>query len=825
MTTCPRHARTSILAAVALAACALGLLAAPARAQDAPPDPAALLRDARSAESVERDGKKAIGLYRRVLELAPQTDAARDAALRLLAIHEARGERAEALEAVRALADLAARLDDGARHSVHEAAVRLLRASGGGEVRTPVGTLVVVVERTAGSADAATPAASPLDAKILPLLAVAESRVGTNLAASSLASTSAALATIGTDALPLLERELRAGDLARARLVASILTKAFGPAAVPTLERVVRDGDAVARGAAWSAFAALPASDAKRSSIRRLLEVPEAAALSPSVVDLATLELPEATLLPLARAEPDGGPLLASLLARGSPEAFDRLLARAKTDADGAWALLLRVATRSRLDPERLRPEQVEALTTFVTSRGSGPDADRVPAMLGALSMARWKAALPTDPAERGRAAESAWRRYVELPADQRGPYVAALAEAGIAVPAALFRDPAWTRAFFDAYPALAAVSLDPPLDERVRREDPALWTGVLEAALRWDRSTLEGCVSQLLAWAAGPEAASPTVPGTTTDARWVELASRDGLASSLGDREHLVVLDAAARSGAPAFATLVRRWLDRDRALALPDEGQRGTGAYALRLAAWGRAIAAYAAPDRLELWADVQQRRGDVSAVFVAFDRALREAPTEAALDAVRRWRSGRARAAVAVVGSLADRRDRESVARLAAEETAAPRPSDPAYRSALISACDVLKLREAWPFLLHELDGDARDEAAACMENIHRHEDERARFEAWGRAAASASSDLSDLLADADPEIRRGAVLTLAATEGRSALPALLRLAKAEKDPAVRAVALDAVDRLARTPDRPDGDGAAPTAPAGTPAAPGK
>src|SRR5262245_35500431 len=105
----------------ALVVLSILLLSSVARA-DGGDDPAALLRQARTAETVDRDVPRAIALYRRALSSAGNPDASRDAALALGRIHEERGDRQDALNTyVAATERFAARMDDETKRRVHDA--------------------------------------------------------------------------------------------------------------------------------------------------------------------------------------------------------------------------------------------------------------------------------------------------------------------------------------------------------------------------------------------------------------------------------------------------------------------------------------------------------------------------------------------------------------------------------------------------------------------------------------------------------------------------------------------------------------------------------
>ena len=124
---------TRILLPMAL----LVLLAVPARAED---DAADLLRQARAAETVDRDVPRAMDLYRRAFE-GGSDRASLDAGLALARLQEERGQNQPALETLaRAMERLGARMDDAAKRTVHDAMLRLLPPGARG--RSPLGEVV-----------------------------------------------------------------------------------------------------------------------------------------------------------------------------------------------------------------------------------------------------------------------------------------------------------------------------------------------------------------------------------------------------------------------------------------------------------------------------------------------------------------------------------------------------------------------------------------------------------------------------------------------------------------------------------------------------------
>jgi hypothetical protein len=160
------------------------------------------------------------------------------------------------------------------------------------------------------------------------------------------------------------------------------------------------------------------------------------------------------------------------------------------------------------------------------------------------------------------------------------------------------------------------------------------------------------------------------------------------------------------------------------------------------------------------------------------------------------------------------------RPTVLGILASATAATTETWPrAYRKALVQASGFLRLREAIPFLLTQYQGELEDSAATALDEIRRYHERLSTFQSWAQDVAEGRRDLSKLLADPDPEIRRAAVLSLGALGDRDALPTLVRIAKEEKDAKVRAAALEAVERIARNPAPAPSPLPAP-APAATP-----
>ncbi|MBL9089354.1 MAG: HEAT repeat domain-containing protein, partial [Planctomycetia bacterium] len=222
-----------------------------ARAEDAE-DPGALLRKARTTEAADRDVAAAIPMYRKVMALAPASDAARDAGLRLLELLEQRGEKTAALEVAAALTErLSARLDDDAKRKVHEAMARMLPA--GSKARSPLGEIYVVPPANAPSA------ASPLEAKVFALLPRVDA-ANARGHATEVETVLGEVGLIGADAVVPLAKILRTERFDHARFAARGLARIATPEAIDVLAAAVKDGDGFVRTAALAGLRAVQPS-------------------------------------------------------------------------------------------------------------------------------------------------------------------------------------------------------------------------------------------------------------------------------------------------------------------------------------------------------------------------------------------------------------------------------------------------------------------------------------------------------------------------------------------------------------------------------------
>ncbi len=226
-----------------------------ARAGDPPAeDPASMLRRARVTETVDHDLPKAMDLYRKVFAAAGDSDTSRDAALHLMDLLEARGDRPGALEFAKALTDrFGSRLDDTMKRQVHETMARTLPA--GSHAKSPLGDVYVLP----APGSASNPAPSPLETKILAILSrldVVEDKERNNVEVSVLS----ALAPVGRDALPVLERVMNDSRPERARFAAQAFAKIGQKDAIPGLVKAIREGDGFARASAVGGLAMVEAN-------------------------------------------------------------------------------------------------------------------------------------------------------------------------------------------------------------------------------------------------------------------------------------------------------------------------------------------------------------------------------------------------------------------------------------------------------------------------------------------------------------------------------------------------------------------------------------
>jgi hypothetical protein len=325
---------------------AMGAFGGVARAGEGEEDAAALLRHARTAEAVDRDVPGAIALYRKAIDAAVTGDAAREAWLGLARLYERTGKSSEALKAWDQITErFSEKLTDAEKKEAHEAIGRLLPPGAHG--RSPLGDVFV---RPAGDATgAASDAPSPMDAKIVALLAKYESAEPQNRG-SVRAELINILRPVGADAVPALTRALRTENPVRARLAAELVAMFGGVRAVAALEKTIVEGDPFARGAAIEGLAQVAktpeTSAALTATIDRLLDMPALADRRARLRDIEAGHLTDAQLV--ARYDAGGeaaGTWLTAAVARNSPLALAKVLDVAKAGGAVPEAMLDSLAT------------------------------------------------------------------------------------------------------------------------------------------------------------------------------------------------------------------------------------------------------------------------------------------------------------------------------------------------------------------------------------------------------------------------------------------------------------------------------------------------
>jgi HEAT repeat protein len=334
-----------------------------ARAEDAE-DPGALLRKARTTEAADRDVAAAIPMYRKVMALAPASDAARDAGLRLLELLEVRGERTAALEVAAFLTErLSTRLDDDGKRKVHEAMARMLPA--GSKARSPLGEIYVVPPATATSA-----AASPLEAKVLALLPRVDAAAASNQpGAVDLVLRDVKL--IGGDAVGPLAKILRTERFDHAQFAARALAQIATPEAIEVLVTSAREGDGFVRTAAVAGLGAvLPSPEASPAYVK---------AVAPMLFESAFAGASRNVLLFRLADHVDDADLVRRMQARGSDASFWLRVALQRGVPAAREELERATADGRTLDDQLVSAFQDVAGVRRVTAGPAGPDVEVVP--------------------------------------------------------------------------------------------------------------------------------------------------------------------------------------------------------------------------------------------------------------------------------------------------------------------------------------------------------------------------------------------------------------------------------------------------------------
>lgn len=354
-----------------------------ARAEDAE-DPGALLRKARTTEAADRDVAAAIPMYRKVMALAPASDAARDAGLRLLELLEQRGEKTAALEVAVALTErLSARLDDDAKRKVHEAMARMLPA--GSKARSPLGEIYVVPPANAPSA------ASPLEAKVFALLP----RVDAAAAAAQPGAVDLVLRDvklIGGDAVGPLAKMLRTERFDHAQFAARALAQIATPEAIDVLATSAREGDGFVRTAAIAGLGAVePSPEASPAFVK---------AVAPMLFDPAFAGPSRGTLLHRLSTHVDDADVTRRMQAGGSDASFWLRIALDRQLPSAGPALERATSAGGDPDDDLVAAIEAAAVPKNMNPGPNGPVVELKPGLTPAIRLAALKFLVGAPPTE-----------------------------------------------------------------------------------------------------------------------------------------------------------------------------------------------------------------------------------------------------------------------------------------------------------------------------------------------------------------------------------------------------------------------------------------
>jgi HEAT repeat protein len=910
---------------------ALFPFAQPALGEDVAEDPAALVRRARAAESIERDPAKAIALYRQVFNAAPGTDAARDALLRLLELYEARGEKPAAVEVANALTErYTTRLDDEGKRRVHEALARLLPA--GSKARSPLGEVYVVPSGSGTSSPS-----SPLEAKVLAMLEKPAKGFTTEDVLRD-------LALVGRDAMPILERALRNEQLEKAQFAARALARIGGTGAVAVLAKAVREGDGFTRSAALRGLSEISAkpesSPTVVAAVVPLYEDPAFEDVRPSLRNLLLTHLSDERLLARhAAGGPDASAWLRSAVMRQNPEALKRIEAAAREGAPLDAPMIkafVEAAGATHTGGSNAGPvlalkqpalaEEVR-LRMLLAVAAQKPSAQTVSAVVEIAGAATASGSAPVSET----AAVAAWSHVLSSEDPTvRASGVGGLVTMAVPIPPPIAKDESKARAIVDsAERAQGANQLNTRSDyvrrlltSEALRSNPGYWAAIAELVPRSRNQSGRFILNELARVATAEESPSSLLP------TWLRLV-RDEISRGGGDDPWAQWMTrTVARATDPAVLEIARTWNSigqhDETYMRILRESYRGPGLSGLALErveqqdrlnnetwtillaerdsgeiwtefaevaqtgsagrlkamyiavsngprwnapasfgpAWVAALRRTDAPEQHEIWATIARwaaESGEPGFVAVArariekssgIDWSLQHTPELALARALADSYEGPDRldtmralvrstgihvevakplidglgeagdaativdvarhpelpAAPAAIGWLASNGRQADLGAIIKAAIAAPLPSED-YTEALVSAAYGTNLADAIPWLLRlvkEGHPEAED-AANTIDRIHAHHARIAKFESYRAPAVDPRQAIEAHLSDADPVIRRAAVIALAAAADREALPRLLTIAKEEKDATVRTAALDAIERISKSPPR--------------------
>ncbi len=319
------------------------------------------------------------------MALAPGSDAARDAGLRLLELLEVRGEKTAALEVAAFLTErLSTRLDDDGKRKVHEAMARMLPA--GSKARSPLGEIYVVPPATA-----TTSAASPLEAKVLALLPRVDAAAASNQpGAVDLVLRDVKL--IGGDAVGPLAKILRTERFDHAQFAARALAQIATPEAIEVLVTSAREGDGFVRTAAVAGLSAVePSPEASPAYVK---------AVAPMLFEPAFAGAARNTLLVRLADHVDDADVTRRMQAGGSDASFWLRIALQRRVPAARDELERATADGRPLDDQLVSAFQEVAGVRQVTVRPAGPVVEVVPGVSPETRLAALRLLVAAKPTE-----------------------------------------------------------------------------------------------------------------------------------------------------------------------------------------------------------------------------------------------------------------------------------------------------------------------------------------------------------------------------------------------------------------------------------------
>jgi hypothetical protein len=783
--------------AVTVVVVALGSFLAPsARAEE---DAADLLRRAKTAETVDRDVARAKDLYRRALQLAPDSPAGGEAADALARLEDEASARAQATRLLARALDEEQRLSSAEQRWFVALFDRFLAKAAGRPSE----------ERGSASASAAP---SPLERKIEDLLSRLDD-APPDQRARVRNEVNQALWPLGKDVMPVLERIVFGARPERAEIAAEAYARIGGADALPGLVRAVREGDPFTREAAVDALVGmhLKGEDGARyvAAVEPLLSDQRAAAAYGRLLQaLAAYLTPEALMERHRRGGAAADAWLAYAVRIRAPGAEERALELAKPD-DGsgeAWlARLLEMHVPSAVPLALVRfkaagepgAAALRGLLLMLSNREPGAfDAATQLALLDLHleqpepwnnlrpvaslleSVHRAQGAGVTNPR-----AQQLWAR---LPAAGawRIQVHNMLASLGLHPEPARFADPAFADAYFE-------MSVQRQLPASLLKSE-TFWNGLFDALPRLTPTGRRAALTGLEPAVTGAAVDPPVSP------RWFDVLALSPFQDA--DQVPPFVFRGAARTGDA-------RWLEYVRTAVRAHRGGPG-GPSAIQ------SLTEYSGPGLLEFLratlAETEIGGALRDRLFAILAENAGEEGRREVIRIARTWDHPEAPRALRSANAEAPMEGLDQVYRRAERATLPPI----SYRRALIAIAQNLHHRPAVRYLVREYrGGPLSGDAGKALDSIRAYHEKIETFERWARGGDFDASDrpavslppllvgarLQALLAHDDAEVRRASAVSLGALGEKSALPALEQLAASDPDEGVRAAAQKAAAAL--------------------------